>query len=148
MGIESFQTIVMTYDDKISECTPIFRHAYLSGKCGIYRIACLERQIDSLMTTATAYSELTPIIYGALERTVILVKAVDKPYRPLRRKILLFNAVRIGLSLIPMVIKNTCDLLKSRSLVIMPGIIGMENDLNMLIRRIQSINRIRRRGNE
>ena len=94
------------------------------------------------MTAAAAYAELASAVYRALERAMILVQAIDKPYRPLIRKILLLDSVRIALGLVPMVIKDAGNLLETRSLVILPCVVGMKNDLDIFIGGIKGIDRI------
>ena len=138
----------MTDDHEITEGSEIFRHTHLARKCGIDRITGLKGKIHSLMTTAATDTELTSIIYRALERTVILVKTVYQPDRPLRGQVGLFYAVRIGRGLVPMLVKHSGHLLESGSLVIAPCIVSTKDDLYIFICRVKSINDIRRRRNQ
>ena len=142
MGIEGLQTVFVTYDDHITICSKIFGHPHLACECSMDRISCLERDIDTLMATSATHTELSSVIYFRLKRTMILVETVNQPKRPGSRKVCQLHLIWIGVHLIPMLIKDTCKLLVVRSLVVLPCIITVEDDLHMLIDSVKGVYRV------
>ena len=93
MSIEGLDAVIMTDYDDISLSTKIFRHSYLARERSVYRIACLQWNINSLMTTTAAHAELASWMDRSLERAMELIQTVHKPYGPLLRKILLLYTI-------------------------------------------------------
>ena len=73
---------------------------------------------------------------------MVLIETVNQPERPCSRKVRQLHLIWIGVHLIPMLIEHTGELLEIRSLVVLPCIITVEDDLHMLIDSVKGVYRV------
>ena len=133
MAIEGFQPVFVPDNHQVAIAPVVLRQPDLSVKGGIDRIARMQGQVNPLVTAAAPGTEGR--IDLALPGAAITAQGIYDPERYLRRKIVQRSMVGIGFIVVPAFGKHLLGNKIGRILPIVPGIVGEQQDLDMLIRR-------------